>query len=198
MSKSIPNQLPKNLPGVRSKQTKPLKVSEDISKLKWSTSSEKSTVQIPKWVLTSHSWRSLTHAAKTALMALCYQNWGDNNGLLELTRPMVREFGISNPNTLSRVKQELLDSGLVTLTLKGQFMNPGGRPDKFALAWHNVPDNNKTRKLGIGSQSPTFLKPSTINRKKKAAAKNKTPCTHVDTQLGTHVDTGLGTHVDTQ
>jgi hypothetical protein len=197
MGNSIPNQLPKNLQGVRSKQTKPLKVSEDISKLKWSTSSEKSTVQIPKWVLTSHSWRSLTHPAKTALIALCYQNWGDNNGLLELTRPMLREFGISNPNTLSRVKQELLGSSLVTLTLKGQFMNPGGRPDKFALAWLNVPDNNKTRKLAIGSQPASFLKPSTIERL-KAKAKNKTPCTHVDTQVGTHVDTRLGTHVDTQ
>jgi hypothetical protein len=115
MSKSIPNQLQENLLGVRSKQSKSLKVSEDISKLKWSTSSEKSTVQIPKWVLTSHSWRSLTHAAKTALMVLCYQNWGDNNGLLELTRPMLREFGISNPNTLARIKVELLASRLVTL-----------------------------------------------------------------------------------
>ena len=197
MVKSIPNQLRENLQGVRSKQSKPLKVSEDISKLKWSTSSEKSTVQIPKWVLTSHSWRSLTHAAKTALMALCYQSWGDNNGLLELTRPMLREFGIANPNALSRVKEELLASGLVTLTLKGQFMNPGGRPDKFALAWLNVLDNNKTRKLAIGSQPATFMKPSTIKRL-KAKKKNKTPCTHVDTELGTHVDTGLGTHVDTR
>ena len=183
--------------GVHRKKNKPLTVTEDISQFKWSTNSEKSTVQIPKWVLTSHPYRSLTHQAKTTFVALCYQLWADNNGLLELTRPLMREFGISNPNTLSRVKQELLESGLVTLTLKGQFMNPGGRPDKFALAWLNVPDNNKTRKLAIGSQPASFLKPSTIERL-KAKAKNKTPCTHVDTQVGTHVDTGLGTHVDTQ
>jgi hypothetical protein len=150
----------------RQPRSRQLNVSKDLDGKKWVTNSEKSTVYLPKWVLLSHEFRSLSHPAKTALIALCYQDWGNNNGCFELGHTMLREWGIGSKSTLKAVRDELLASGLVSLTAHRQFLNPGGYPDKFAVNWRAIPDSPQTRRVGITPIKETFLRPSAKKRLK--------------------------------
>ena len=149
----------------RSSERKPLNVSEGLDALMnrpWMTKSEKADFRIPKWVMKSHEFRSLTHPAKTMLLALGFQLGRDNNGCLEVTMSIMREFGIGSEHTLLAVKNELVSSELIYKTADGQFMNPGGRPDKYAIAWQAVPDTRYQQGVGIKPRPAVLRPPSRV------------------------------------
>lgn len=146
----------------RSNSRRSLNVSETLDGKKWATKSEKSSVYLPKWVLLTHEFRRLTHPAKTVLLAMAYQDWGNTNGCMEITMSIMREFGIGSDHTLQAVKKELLESGLIYQTAESQFLNPGGKPAYFALAWKAIPDTQNQQKHGIKPRRALLGKPSEV------------------------------------
>ena len=71
-------------------------------------------------------------------MALLYQYKGRNNGDLSASYTIMRTMGFVSKDTLQRAKNELIESGLITQTREGRFLNPGGVCALYALTWLNL------------------------------------------------------------
>ena len=71
-----------------------------------------------------------------------YQFKGNNNGDLTAAFTVMRAYGFNSKDTLDKAKKQLLDHGLIIKTRDGQFLNPGGRCDLFAVTWRAIDECN--------------------------------------------------------
>lgn len=93
---------------------------------------------LPASVVESDEYKSLSGNAVKLLLALLYQYKGRNNGDLSASYTIMRTMGFVSKDTLQRAKNELLESGLITQTREGRFLNPGGVCALYALTWLNL------------------------------------------------------------
>lgn len=90
---------------------------------------------IPESVLMATGYINLSHVAKSLLVEMTLQFKGSNNGRLLCNLNYLRKRGWSSNDTISRAKHELLASGFIHETVKGQ------RPNKaswYAITWYTL------------------------------------------------------------
>lgn len=85
-------------------------------------------VALPWVVLDSAAYARLSHPARGLLLELCRQYVRDNNGRLLLSRAYLAPRGWKSACVIDRAKKELLATGFIHETVKGQ------RPNK--ASWH--------------------------------------------------------------
>lgn len=94
-------------------------------------SSERFTA-IPHWVMQSAAYRGCPHPARSLLLDIAMQYSGRNNGSLVACDKYLKPLGWLSSDVIARAKDNLLKSGLLIETRKGQ------RPNKaawYALGW---------------------------------------------------------------
>lgn len=90
---------------------------------------------IPRQVMESEDFRSLSGNAIRLLLWLSYQYKGKNNGDLSATYKLAQRWGIGARETLVKALRELQEKNLIARTRQGKFTNPGGRCSLYALNW---------------------------------------------------------------
>jgi len=92
-------------------------------------------VAIPWAVLDSPAYARLSHPAKALLMEFARQFVRDNNGKLLCSMAYLRGRGWKSADVVQRAKVELLETGFIFETCKGQ------RPNKaswYAITWRTL------------------------------------------------------------
>lgn len=92
-------------------------------------------IALPWAVLDSMAYRHLSHPARSLLLEIARQYVRNNNGRLLLTRDYMATRGWKSADVIQRAKDELLASGLIHETVKGQ------RPNKaswYALTFYSL------------------------------------------------------------
>lgn len=94
-------------------------------------------VVLPLSVLDSPDFLSLSHTARTALIALLAKYNGKNNGDLSLPFSRAIDWGINSKSTLAKALKELIDKGLICRSRDALKMrdNPHGQCSLYALMW---------------------------------------------------------------
>lgn len=95
---------------------------------------------VPRKVMNSSDFRSLSSSSIRVLLWLAYQYRGKNNGDLSATHTMAAGWGIKAKDTLAKALRELIDKGFIHKTRHGRFMRPGHCCDLYALSWAAVDD----------------------------------------------------------
>jgi len=90
---------------------------------------------IPRHVMRSKSFRSLTSSAIRVLIWLAFEYRGKNNGDLAATHKLAVGWGIRAKDTLTAALRELIAEGMIIKTREGQFINPGSECALYALTW---------------------------------------------------------------
>jgi len=105
-------------------------------------SSFSSFAGIPRVVMDSADYRSLSGSAVKLLNELAYQYRGKNknNGNLTVAFAVLKSRGWKSRTTIEKARNELLAAHLIVCTRQGQFTNPGGTCSLFALVWAVVDD----------------------------------------------------------
>lgn len=98
-------------------------------------SGSKSFAGIPRKVMESEDFRSLSGNAVRLLLWMSYQYKGKNNGDLAATHTLAQSWGIGGKPTLVKALKELQMRRLISMTRQGKFTNPGGRCALYALTW---------------------------------------------------------------
>jgi len=98
----------------------------------------KSYAGIPRVVMESDKFKSLSGSAVKLLLELSYQFRGHNNGDLTTAFTVLRERGWKARGTVDKAKQELLAADLIVCTREGRFMNPGGVCALYGLRWQPI------------------------------------------------------------
>ncbi|MBY8123060.1 hypothetical protein KW497_03550 [Vibrio fluvialis] len=104
---------------------------------------------IPRRVMESEDFRSLSGNAVRLLLWMSYQYKGKNNGDLAATHTLAQSWGIGGKQTLVKALKELQMRRLISMTRQGKFTNPGGRCALYALTWLPV-DECLGKELEIG------------------------------------------------
>lgn len=89
-------------------------------------------VALPWTVLDAPAYQDLSHPAKALLMEFARQYVRDNNGRLLASGAYLAKRGWTSNAVITRAKKELMDSGFIFETVKGQ------RPNKaswYAVTW---------------------------------------------------------------
>jgi hypothetical protein len=89
-------------------------------------------VALPWSVLDSPAYARLSHPARSLLMEIARQFVRDNNGRLLASSAHLAARGWTSNDVITRAKRELLESGFIFETVKGQ------RPNKaswYAVTW---------------------------------------------------------------
>lgn len=120
-------------------------------------------LSLPASVLDNPDYRALSGNSIKLLIAMFYQYRGNNNGDLNASFSVMKDWGFVSKDTLQKAKQQLLDHGLIHETRNGQFMNPGGVCSLYALTWLPVDECNG--KLDIEATSTPLRKFSLENSK---------------------------------
>src|SRR5882672_17426 len=89
-------------------------------------------IAFPTFILATHEYWRLTHAAKSLLLAIAAQYCGHNNGRLVATPKYLSKFGWRSADTIFEGVRQLLQSGLLVQTRIG--MRPN-RAAWYALSW---------------------------------------------------------------
>jgi hypothetical protein len=87
---------------------------------------------IPFVVLDSLAYRDLSHTARSLLFDIARQMNGNNNGKLVACAKYLKPYGWNSNDTVTRARNELLESRLLIETRKG------ARPNKaawYAVSW---------------------------------------------------------------
>ena len=95
---------------------------------------------IPRIVMDSPDFQSLTGGGVKLLLELARQYTGKNNGDLTTAYSILKDRGFKSKDTITRAKDELLRLNLIVCTRSGMFTNPGGRCALYALTWQPVDD----------------------------------------------------------
>lgn len=93
---------------------------------------------IPRAVMDSEDYKSLTGNEVKLLLELAYQYRGNNNGDLTTAYSVLKNRGWSSRQTIDRAKKKLLQLQLITQTREGRFLNPGGRCALYSLVWQPI------------------------------------------------------------
>jgi hypothetical protein len=93
---------------------------------------------IPRIVMDSQDYQSLSFKAKALLLELACQYKGANNGNLTVAFTILKRRGWKREATIWTATQELLSVNLIVRTRQGQFLNPGGRCALYALTWQPI------------------------------------------------------------
>ena len=118
---------------------------------------------IPRIVIESEDYRSLSGNAVKLLLALAYQFRGKNNGDLTMAWSVMKEkHGFKSPVTVDQARKQLLKANLIMQTRAGMFQNPGGRCALYAITWQAI-DECKGKYLDV---KPTRLAPRRFSMEK--------------------------------
>ena len=93
---------------------------------------------IPRVVMDSTDYQSLSYKSKALLMDLAYQYRGNNNGDLTAAFSIMKEKGWKRDPTVKAAVAELLDANLILKTRDSRFSNPGSKCALFALTWQPI------------------------------------------------------------
>lgn len=93
---------------------------------------------LPRVLTDSRDFRMLSGSALKALLMIATQFNGKNNGDLQATFALAREWGIASEATLAKAMRELRDAGMVLKTREGVFANPGRKCALYAVTWHRI------------------------------------------------------------
>jgi len=109
--------------------------------------------KMPRKVHRSADFRHLSSHAKSLLISLIYQFYGNNNGNLTAAWTVMRdEHGFRSPTTVNKARKELLAANLIKQTRQGGL----GKCSLYAVTWLKI--NPCDGKLDI---QPTTLPPRT-------------------------------------
>ena len=97
-----------------------------------------SFVAIPKAVVNSSNYASLSGVAVKLLIQIAEQFNGFNNGDLQASWVIMRYNGWKSNATLNRAKQELVEKGFIEQTRQG-WLRPA-RCALYALTWKPIDD----------------------------------------------------------
>lgn len=86
---------------------------------------------VPRAVMDTRNYRSLSAPAKVLLFELCRQHSGFNNGNLCAAWGVVKDRGCGSHTTVQKAVKELLNAGMIELTEQGG----RHRPNLYALTW---------------------------------------------------------------
>ena len=92
-------------------------------------------VAMPWAVLDSPAYARLSHPARSLLMEIARQYVRDNNGRLLASRAYLARRGWKSADVIQRAKDELIETGFIHETVKGQ------RPNKaswYAVTWYTL------------------------------------------------------------
>lgn len=95
---------------------------------------------IPKNVMLSEEFLSLTGRAVHLLLAIAAQYSGYNNGNLCAAQKVLRPYGFTSADTIARSLKQLLDVGLLIKTREGLFFGGVSKCALYALAWQPIND----------------------------------------------------------
>ena len=91
---------------------------------------------IPRHVMKSADYKSLSGNAVKLLLGLSYQYRGKNNGDLTCAWSVLKEQGFNSPNTAHNAKNELLKKQMIKEVRKGVAAKGGSRLcSLYALTW---------------------------------------------------------------
>lgn len=97
---------------------------------------------IPISVLQSEAWRTLPHAARTALTILAVQYNGTANGVQNLHRATCRRYGIEHSHA-HRLTHVLEERGLIVNTYRAKYSTSKSRvASQWAVAWRDITHRN--------------------------------------------------------
>lgn len=98
---------------------------------------------IPREIIESEDYRSLSASAVKLLVELAYQYRGHNNGDLTTAWTVLKDRGWKSRTTIEKARDELLRADLIVCTREGRFLNPGGVCALYALRWCPINDSSK-------------------------------------------------------
>lgn len=93
---------------------------------------------VPRIVMKTNDYASLSYKAKALLFELAYQYRGQNNGDLTVALSVLRCRGWKREATISDAVSELLSANMIVRTRDGRFSNPGSRCALYAITWRPV------------------------------------------------------------
>ncbi|EOV2223330.1 TPA: helix-turn-helix domain-containing protein [Pseudomonas aeruginosa] len=136
---------------------------------------------MPKAMIQSRGYRSLSFVARGVLVELLAQYNGDNNGDLSATRTMAEEWGIGAPVTLQKALKELERRGWIIQTRTSIFSRHGAKCALYALSWLPIDEcPGKDLEVGPTKAPPTPL-PRLINSISSCSESEHVPVQKVNT-----------------
>ncbi len=93
---------------------------------------------LPKEMLQSAAYRSLTHAERSYLTALASECNGSNNGRIKFTRKIAESYGLTSAGTRTSCLGKLEKRGFIRYTAKVKGANPHRHCDLIRLTWHQM------------------------------------------------------------
>lgn len=101
---------------------------------------------IPRWVVETDRYATLSPSAIKLLVLLAYQYKGKNNGDLVITHSLLNKHFKSN-TTMYKARDELLNKGFIAINAYGGKSYEGKKsPHLYALTWDSVDDFINTDK----------------------------------------------------
>ena len=93
---------------------------------------------LPKEMLRSPAYKTMTHAARSYLTALAAECNGSNNGRIKFTREVAESYGFKSAGTRKRCLSDLESRGFIRFTAKVKGPNPHRHCDLIRLTWHQM------------------------------------------------------------
>lgn len=118
-------------------------------------------LRLPHIMMNHSDFRGLTGSETKTLLMLGAQYRGNNNGDLQATHGLAKQWGIGSQQTLANALQGLIRKRLIVRTREGVFLNPGRKCALYALAWQPIDPCNG--KLDI---APTTTAPRSFSMEK--------------------------------
>jgi hypothetical protein len=82
----------------------------------------KGWIGLPKVVAMSHAYRTLSYPARATLIEIMFYFNGHNNGKIGISQRQIMEaLGTSSPHTVIDAIIELIDHGLIEVTVEGEW-----------------------------------------------------------------------------
>ena len=137
------------------------------------TRSRQRFARIPRVILESDAWISLSHGARSVLTVIAAQYHGYNNGSLPMTKEMCARYGIAWSGR-ARWTRELEKNGLIVRTRVGE--RSGKRIwNMFAVTWEGIDpgDHHAIPTRVAGHDWKKIRCPNLRQRKAKNTAKQK-------------------------
>lgn len=108
---------------------------------------------VPRAVLSTNKYRSLSGWARALLLEIAEQYTGRNNGDLTASWSVMKAKGWRSPGTLEKARKDLLSVGFISLTRQGG----RNRCSLYAVTWYAIDEciDKRTRvsKLDVKSTS---------------------------------------------
>jgi len=113
-------------------------VPDQRAKLTGRRGSSERYAYLPKEMLHSAAYISLTHAERSYLTALAGECNGSNNGRIRFTREVAESYGFTSAGTRTKCLAQLEARGFIRYTAKVKGANPHRHCDLIRLTWHQM------------------------------------------------------------